>query len=178
MDGGTGHAVRLGELAKTMTTLPIIKYGGVIELERLSSDVTAFEPGAAHAGAHPLDYQAALQFCDRTDDHNNGPAQWTPSIDLLPEAYELDVQPVELVEYLKEVLHGPGDPVRRPDKNNVELAAASILHHLIEPRPPGLAPGDPVSVFRNDLVTALGSHLPEIVQLRLGMLVDGGHAHI
>ena len=103
VNGSSGDAVCLRDLTETLTTLPIIKDGGVIELEPFSSDVTAFELGAPHAGANALDDQVAFEFRDGADDHNDSPAQRTPSIDLLPEAYELDVQPVQLVEYFEEV---------------------------------------------------------------------------
>jgi hypothetical protein len=39
--------------------LAILKDGGVIEIEWSTADMPAFETGAAHAGAHPLDDQAS-----------------------------------------------------------------------------------------------------------------------
>jgi hypothetical protein len=41
------------------------------------------------------------------------------------------VQPVELVQHLQEVFYRPADPIRCPDQDNVELAAADISHQGI-----------------------------------------------
>ena len=51
-------------------------------------------------------------------------------------------------------------------------------HHLIESRPLGLSAGDPVGILVHDLIATLSSHLPQIEQLRLRMLIDGRYPHI
>ena len=116
MDGGAGDAIALGQLAEALAALPVPQDGGWIELEGRPADVPAFEPGAAHAGAYPLDDQVAFQFRDGSEDDHHRPAQWPSGIDLFAEAAELDVQPVELIEHIEETFHGPGDPVRGPDQ--------------------------------------------------------------
>jgi hypothetical protein len=68
-------------------------------------------PGAPHAGAYPLDDQVAFQLGDSADDDDDGPAQRSAGVDVLPEADELDLQPVQLVQNIEEVLHRPGDSV-------------------------------------------------------------------
>ena len=42
----------------------IAEDGIAIEFKRPAPDVAAFETGAPHAGAHPLDDKVALQFCN------------------------------------------------------------------------------------------------------------------
>ncbi len=74
----------------------------------------------------------------------------------------LDAQPVQLVQYFEEVFHRPGDPVRGPDQDHIEAAAAGIGHHLIEARPLCFHAGDPVCVLLHDLVAALGGHLAQV----------------
>src|ERR1035438_4986880 len=48
---------------------------------------------------------------------------------------------------------------------NIELAAAGIPHQLIESRPACLHTADPESVFLDDLIATLSSHLLEIVKM-------------
>ena len=80
-----------GDLADTLAMLTVSVDGEVIQYQRISTDVLAFEPGAPHAGAHPLDDQAAFQLGDAADDHDDGSAQRFSGIDALPEADELVV---------------------------------------------------------------------------------------
>ena len=178
LHGGRGDAVSSGDLTDALALAAIALDGGVVELQRLASDVLALKPGAPHAGAHPFDDQVAFQFCDGADDDHDSPAQRAGGVDIFPEADELDLEPVEIVENIEEVLHRPGDPIRRPDQDNIEPAAAGIGHHLIEPRPPGLRTADPVGVLVDDFVATLAGHLAEIVQLGFGMLIDRRYPHI
>src|SRR4051812_25707843 len=97
--------------------------------------LTAFELGTPHSGTNPLDDQVAFQFGDRSDDHYDGSTQRTAGVDLLAEADELDVQPVQIIQHVEEVTSGACDPIARPDQDNIELAATSVPHHLIESRP-------------------------------------------
>jgi hypothetical protein len=73
--------------------------------------VAAFELGPPHAGTHPRDDKVAFQLCDRADDHHDGPAQGTSGVDLFAEAYELDVEPVQLIQHIEEVLDRPGNTI-------------------------------------------------------------------
>ena len=84
------------------------------------------------------------------------PAQRAGGVDVFPERDVLDVEPVELVEDIEEVLDRPGHPIRSPDQDNVEAAAAGIAHHLIETGPPGLRTADSVGVFVDDLDSRAG----------------------
>lgn len=99
VDGGAGDAVALCQLAQALATLAVPQDGSAIEIERLATDMAAFEAGAAHAGAHPFDNKVALQLGDGSDDDHYGAAQWPAGIDLLPKADELDVEPVQLVQH-------------------------------------------------------------------------------
>ena len=76
------------------------------------------------------------------------------------------------------MLHRPGDSIRSPYHNDIELAVAGVGHHLIETRPPGRGAGDPVRVFVDDLEAALRGHCPEIMQLSLRVLIESRHPHI
>ena len=90
----------------------------------------------------------------------------------------LDTNSIQLVEHLKEVLYRAGDPVRSPDENNIEAAAAGIGQHLIETWPLRFSARKPVGILIDDLVAALSSHLPQIDELRFRMLIDGRYAHV
>src|ERR1019366_4906357 len=104
MDGGAADEVVLRQLSQAMALLAITEDGGSIEDQSLPSDMTSFELGPPHAGAHSLDDQAALQLSDGADDDHHRPAGRPAGIDLLLEADELDVQPDKLVQNLQEVL--------------------------------------------------------------------------
>jgi hypothetical protein len=163
----------LRQLSQAVTLLAVTMDGGTIEYQSFPPDMPSFELGPPHAGAHSFDDQAALQLGDCPDDDHNRPAQGPAGIDLFAEADELGVQPVKLVEELEEVPHGSGDPVASPDQDNIELAAASIPHHGVEPRPAGLRATDHVGKLLDDLIAALLGHLVEVVELSLGVLVEG-----
>ena len=70
-----------------------------------------FQPGAPHAGTDPLDDQAAFEFGDGADDHDESAAKRAAGVDIFPERDVLDSDPIQLVQNIKEVLHRPGDPV-------------------------------------------------------------------
>src|SRR5271163_2678317 len=178
VDGGAGDTIALGQLTQTLALLAIPPDSSTIEFEGLAPDVAALELCSAHAGAHPLDDQVALEFRDRTDDDHDRPAQGAAGVDLFAEAEELDVEPVQLIKYLEEVLHGPGNTIRSPDQDGLEAAAAGIAHHGIKTRPPGFGAADRVGILLDDLVAALLSHLAEVVELSLGVLVQGRHTHV
>src|ERR1019366_5534366 len=101
---------------------------------------------------------------DGADDDDDRPAQGPAGVDLLAEADELHVEPVQLVQHLEEVLRGPGDPVASPYQDNIELAAAGIPHHRVEPGPGGFRSTDHVGVFLDDPIAALLSHLVEVIE--------------
>ena len=149
-----------------------------VENQWHASDVTAFEAGAPHSGADPLDDQVAFKLGDCADDDDDGAAQRAAGIDLFTEADELDVEPVQLVQHIEEVLHRSCDSIRSPHQDNIELAAAGIPHQITESWPLGLGPGDSVRVFLDDLIATLCSHLAQIVALGLRVLIDAGDPHI
>ena len=101
-----------------------------------------FQPGAPHAGAHPFNDQAALEFGDSADDDHDSAAQRAAGVDILPERDVFDPDSIQLVQNIKEVFHRPGDPIRGPYQNHIEAAAAGIGHHLIEAWPFGLCAAD------------------------------------
>jgi hypothetical protein len=86
LDGCGGDAVATGDLTKALALAAFAADGGMIEIERLASDVPAFELGPPHACPHPLDDQAALQLGDGTDDDDDRPAQRAGGVDLFAEA--------------------------------------------------------------------------------------------
>ena len=167
-----------GDLAQTATVLAIAEDRFAIKIKWAASDVSAFEPRPAHAGTDSLDDEIAFQFRDGTDDDNQCPAQRPAGVDLLAEADELYIDTLQFIEHFKEVLHRPGDPVRCPDQDHIEASAAGIAHQFVQPGAFGLRPGDPVCVFVDDLIAALGGHLAEIMKLCLRMLIDAGDPHI
>jgi len=82
------------DLAKALATLAVSLDSEVVEDQRISADVLAFEPGASHAGAHPLDNQIAFELGNCADDDHDGSAQRAARVDIFPEADVLDLQPV------------------------------------------------------------------------------------
>jgi hypothetical protein len=103
-----------------------MEHSYAIDLQRLAPDVPAFEPGTSHAGTDAFDDQVALELGDGADDDHHRATQRAAGVEVLPEADELDLEMVELIEYLKEVADGPGDPVASPDQHDLEPAAAGI----------------------------------------------------
>ncbi len=67
VDGGARDAVALRQRAETLPLAAVAQDTGPIEIQRFPPDVASFEPGAAHAGTHPLNDQIALQLGDRSD---------------------------------------------------------------------------------------------------------------
>ena len=63
-------------------------------------------------------------------------------------------------------------------KTHIEPAAAGVGHHLVKAGPFGLRAADSVGVLGYDLEAALAGHLPEVIQLRLRMLIDSADPHI
>ena len=163
VNGGAGDAMGLGDLVQALPALAIVENSVAIEDQRWAADAPAFQAGAPHAGAHPLDDQVAFELSDRSDDDHDGPAQRAAGVDLLAEADELDVEPVQLVEHFEEVLHRSGDPVRSPDQDDIEAAAAGVGHHLVQSWPASFHAADLVGHLRDDLVAALRGHLAEVV---------------
>jgi F420-0:gamma-glutamyl ligase-like protein len=101
----------LGDLADALALAAVALDSGTIQLQRIAADMLAFEPCAPHAVAHPLDDQVAFELGDGADDDHDGPAQRAADVDVFPEAGELDLETVELVENIEEVFHRPGDPI-------------------------------------------------------------------
>ena len=178
VDGGLGDAVSLCDLAETEAAAVIAENGLAVELERTAPDVPAFEPGAPHAGAHTLDDEVALEFGDRADDDHDGPAQRAGRIDRLTERDELDVETVELVEDLEQMFGRACDAITSPDQDDIEAAPAGIAHQVTETWPAGLHAADPVGVLLDDLEAALGSHLTQVMNLSLGVLIDRADSEV
>lgn len=168
----------LRDLTQALTSSAVAQHRGPIYIQWLAPDVPAFEPGPAHTCPDPFDDEVALELGDGADDDHHRAAQRAAGVQVLAEADELDLEMVQLIEYLEEVPDGPGDPVRGPDQQHLEAATPRIAEQVVQTRSPGLGPGDPVGVLGDDLKSALLGHGPDIVQLCLRMLVDGGHSHV
>jgi len=97
-------------------------------------------------------------------------------IDLLSEADELDIQPVEFIQHLEEVFDRPAIRSDAHTRTTSNRLRRTIEHPLIQTRTSGLRTTDPVRVLLDDLISPLLGHLPEIMELRLGMLIEG-HAY-
>ncbi len=134
--------------------------------------MAALEARPAHAGAHPLDDQVALELGDHRDDDHHGPAEWAAGVELLAEADELDIEAVEFVEDFQEVAHGAGQPVAGPYEHDIELSAAGLGQHLIEARAARLGSADAVGIFVDHGEAPLQGQLPQVVDLGLGVLVE------
>jgi len=173
VDRGPRGTVSAGDLAQALAMLAFAEDGGADEIKGAASDMLAFEAGAPHAGADPLDDQIPLKLCNRADDDHDGAAQRAAGVDVFPERDIFDVQSIQLIQHIEEVFHRPGDPVRGPNLDHIEPAAAGVSHHLIEAWALCLGAADPVGVLMDDLLAAPSGHLPEIEQLRFRMLIEG-----
>jgi hypothetical protein len=132
--------MRLGDLTQALAPSALLENSNPIDIEWPPADMPAFQPGAAHACPHLLDDEIPFEFCDGADDDHDGSPERAAGIEVLAEADELDVEMVELVEHFEEMAHGPGDPVRGPDQEHLEAAAARIPKQIIETRPTSFHP--------------------------------------
>jgi len=123
INGAAGDAVSPGDLAEALPVLAVPNDGFTVEIKRPSSDVSALELGAPHAGAHSFDDQVAFELCDGADDDDDGAVERAASIDMFAEADELALQSVEFVEHLEEL----------SSRARHRTAKDGIDHHLIEP---------------------------------------------
>src|ERR1700731_3345623 len=82
---GRPYAIALSDPSQALATLTVLQDGGAVQHKRLAADVLTVETSAPHAGAHPFNDQAALEFGDGADNHDDGPAQRSGGIDVLPE---------------------------------------------------------------------------------------------
>ncbi len=64
-----------GDLSQALAALAVLLDRKVVQDQRSTADLLAFQPCAPHAGADPLDYEAAFKLCNRANDDNDGPAQ-------------------------------------------------------------------------------------------------------
>jgi len=178
VDSGSRDTMSPGDLAEDLAVLAVPKDSLAIQVERWTADVLALMPGAPHAGAHSFSNEAPLEFGDRADDDDDSPAQRPAGVNLLVEADELDVEPAQLVQHFQKMTSRASDAIASPDHHDIGLAAAGIGHHLIEAWPPSFGAADSVGLLMHDIEAALVGHLPEVVQLRLRVLVKGADPHI
>ncbi len=82
MNGGSRDSITLSQLAQTLTLVAIPQDADAIEVQWSASDVSAFELGAAHAGANTLDNQVAFELHNGADNHYDRPTQWAAGVDL------------------------------------------------------------------------------------------------
>jgi hypothetical protein len=155
-----------------LTASSIPQNGSAVDIERPATDMPAFEPGPTHTCPDAFDDEIPFQLRDCPDDDDNGPAKRAAGVEVLAEADELDAQVVEFIEHLEEVPDRARDPIRSPDQDYLEAAAAGIPQQLIETRTSSLCSGDAIGVLGNDFETTLLSHRAEIMELRIRVLVD------
>ncbi len=89
-------------------------------------------PGGRHTRTDTLADQGSFQFRHRPDDGEHGPPHGALGIDLVLHADEAHAQMVEFLERGQEVTHGPGEPVKLPDKDTLDLAVAGACHQGVE----------------------------------------------
>ena len=91
--------------------LTITLDGGVVELERLSSNVLAIQSGMPHSSANSLADQVAIEFGDRADEDCEAGTLWTACVNPLSQTAKLNAESVEYVEYLQEVIRRARDAI-------------------------------------------------------------------
>ena len=167
-----------GDLGERESALTVTQHGSTIDVERCAPDPDAFQLRSAHAGTDTFDDQITLEFSDGADDDQHGPAERTAGIDIFPERNELDVAMLQLVDHFQEVPHAASETIESPDYDCVELSAAGIVHHLIEPRSFGFRSRDSIGVLVNDGEAALLRQLAQIMELSFRMLVEGADSQV
>src|SRR5271169_208387 len=118
--------MELGQLAQTVTAGPVQQHRLPVDLQWRPADAPAFQLGAPHAGAHSFDNQITFQLGDGADDDDHRPAQRAAGVDVLPKAYELDVEVGQLIQRFEKVANRAGDTIEGPNQHDVELAVAGI----------------------------------------------------
>src|SRR5512142_2221998 len=154
------------------------EHGCAVDVEGAPADAAPLQLCAAHSGLDALDDEVPFQLGDRADDDGNRAAQWTTRVYVFPERDELNVGMVQLVDDLQEMARRACDAIARPNHHHVEPAAASIMQQFIQPWTLGLDSADAVRIFRHDLETTLRGQTAQVVQLCLGMLVNGRNPKI
>ena len=172
VNSGAADAVGLGDLAEAVSALTIDKDGFAVQHQRFSSDLPAFEAGAPHAGAHRstirLRSSSAMAPMMVTTARPRGPPVSICSRKLtnsIPRWFSSS-------STSKKCFTDRRDPVRSPDQDHIEAAAAGVAHQFIETRPACLHAGDPVCVLLDDLIAALRGHLAQVIDLGLRMLIE------
>ena len=127
------------------------KHGGAVDIERPAPNMTPFQASAPHARAHPLNNKVAFEFGDGPDDDNDGPSERATSVDVFPEADELDAEPVQFVQCFQQVAYRPRQAVESPDQDHIKLPAAGVGHELVQAGALTLHPADAIGVLVDDL---------------------------
>ena len=94
-----------GDLSKALAAQTVLLDGSAVQGQRSTADVLTFEPCAPHAGAHPFNDQAALEFGDGADDHDESAAQRATGVDIFPERDVFDPDSIQLVQNIEEVFY-------------------------------------------------------------------------
>ena len=168
----------LSQLGEAVTAGPVPDKGVAIDVEWRPAQALAFQLGAPHAGTNALDNKVAFQLGDGSDDDDHGPAQRAASIDVLPEADELDVEVGQLVQHLKKVTHRAGDTIEGRHQHDVELAMPGVGQEPIESGTLRLGSAELVGVLSHDLEAALRGQAAQVIELGLRMLLEGGDTKI
>ena len=81
----------MGDLTDALAMDALPQHRVMVDIERSAADVPAFKPSASHPSPDSLDNQRSFQLGDGRDDYDNGAAQRTAGVEVLPEANVLDV---------------------------------------------------------------------------------------
>ena len=85
--------------------------------------------------------------------------------------WRLDFDVAELVEYFQEAPRTPGKAVERHYHQNVKLPPSSVTEHIVESRSSCLCPRNAIRVLCDNVELPLLRRLPQVIQLRLRMLI-------
>src|SRR5450755_2888392 len=99
----------------------IVEDGSAVHRHLRTPNVPAFQLGTTQSCFHAFDDQRAFKFGNGGDDYNHGAAQGAARVEILPEADELDIEPVQFVQDFEEVLGGTSESVAGPDQHDIEF---------------------------------------------------------
>ncbi len=176
VDGGAGDKVALRQLAETVAPLTVPQDSVAIKNKWFTSDVAAFELGPPHGRTRSM---MRLRSSSAMAPMMTTTARPTAAgVDLLAEADELDVEPAEFVSTSRKCRTDRAMRSEAQTRTTSKRPAAGVAHHGVESRTLSFGSTDSVGILLDDLIATLLGHLAEVIELGLGVLIEGRDSHI
>jgi hypothetical protein len=123
-------------------------------------------------GTHPFPNQVMLKLRDSRHDCEECLPQSAGRVYVLLIGNELDAERPKFFQRREKVLGGPGEPIKAPYHNRIELPLPGVVHQFIEFGARVFSAGLPhVYVFANQIKSSRRAVGPQIADLKLTALV-------